>query len=151
MPKPPRTIPKPDAVVAEVFESWPAAIRLKALALRKLILETTANTDGVGPLTETLKWGEPAYLTEQTRSCTTIRIGWKKSDPQRYAMYFNCQTNLVETFRTLFPDELAFEGNRAIVFEGSQAVPRNALAICIEAALTYHRSKRSGSRSQAAR
>ena len=54
-------------------------------------------------------------------------------------MYFNCQTTLVETFRTLFPNEFRFEGNRAIVFNASDAVPTDALAFCIAAALTYHR------------
>ena len=30
-------------------------------------------------------------------------------------MYFNCQTNLVETFRTLCPNDFKFEGNRTLV------------------------------------
>ncbi len=111
-------------------------------ALRKLILETADATDGVGPITETLKWGEPAYLTSASKSGSTIRIGWKKSTPKRYGIYFNCQTNLVETFRARFPDAFSFEGNRAIVFEESDAVPTDALAICIAAALTYHRDKK---------
>ena len=51
------------------------------------------------------------------------------------------RTNLVETFRARFPIELKFEGNRAIVFDESDAVPTDALAVCIAAALTYHRDK----------
>ena len=112
------------------------------MALRKLILETAASTEGVGPLTETLKWGEPAYLTAASKSGSTIRIGWKKSAPTRYGIYFTCHTNLVDTFRALFPDDLNFEGNRAIVFDESETVPAESLAICIAAALTYHRSKK---------
>ena len=54
-------------------------------------------------------------------------------------MYFNCQTNLVETFRSLFPREFSYEGNRAIVFKDSEPVPTDALAFCVAAALTYHR------------
>ncbi len=115
------------------------------MALRRLILETAAATDGVGPITETLKWGEPAYLTSASKSGSTIRIGWKTSAPGRYAMYFSCQTNLVDTFRALFPEALNFRGNRGIVFEESDAVPRDALAVCIAAALTYHRNKKSAS------
>ena len=34
-----------------------------------------------------------------------------------------------------------FEGNRAIVFDESDAVPTDSLAVCIAAALTYHRNK----------
>ena len=73
-----------------------------------------------------------------------MRIGWKKSAPSQYAMYFHCQTNLVETFRTLFPREFSFEGNRAIVFNESDSVPRDTLAFCVAAALTYHRNRTGG-------
>ncbi len=116
-------------------------MRRKLMALRKIILETAASTEGVGEIEETLKWGEPAYVTAQSKSGSTVRIGWKKSAPSQYAMYFHCQTNLVETFRTLFPNEFRFEGNRAIVFTESDTVPRDALAFCVAAALTYHRKR----------
>jgi len=129
--------------VARVLKTYPPAIRRKLLAVRALILETAASTPGVGAIEETLKWGEPAYVTAASKSGSTIRIGWKKSDAGRYAIYFNCQTTLIETFRTLFPKELKFEGNRAIVFDESEPVPIETLAFCIGAALTYHHTKRS--------
>ena len=138
MPKTPTLDPN----VADVLKTYPAAVRPKLLALRKLIFETAAETDGVGPVTETLKWGEPAYLTEASKSGTTVRIAWKAKSPKQYAMYFHCQTNLVDTFRALFPDEFTYDGNRAIVFEQSDAVPEKPLSHCIAMALTYHRDKR---------
>ncbi len=131
----------PDAATARVFEAYPPTLRRKLMVLRKLILDTAAATEGVGEIEETLKWGEPAYLTTQSKSGSTLRIAWKKSAPTQYAMYFNCQTTLVETFRTVFPNEFRFEGNRAIVFNEADPVPRDALAFCIAAALTYHRGK----------
>ncbi|MGE3464681.1 MAG: DUF1801 domain-containing protein [Pseudomonadales bacterium] len=124
-----------------MFLSYPPAIRSKLYQLRDLILSTAASLEAVGPVTETLKWGEPAYLTEQSGSGSTIRIGWKPSAPGRYAMYFNCQTKLVDTFRTLFP-ELAFEGNRALLLNANERIPKKALGECIELALTYHRWKK---------
>jgi len=130
-----------NVAVAEAFEAYPSGMRRKLLALRKLIFETAVSTEGVGELEETLKWGEPAYLTSQTKSGSTVRIGWKKSNPSQYAMYFHCQTNLVETFRTLFPNKFKFEGNRAIVFNESDVVPTDSLAFCITAALSYHRRR----------
>ena len=93
------------------------------MGLRRLILETAAATEGVGPITETLKWGEPAYLTSVSKSGSTIRIGWKKSAPSRYAIYFHCQTNLVDSFRALFPDAFDFQGNRAIVLKTPTPYP----------------------------
>ncbi|NOT19789.1 MAG: DUF1801 domain-containing protein [Sideroxydans sp.] len=115
-------------------------MRSKLLSLRELIYRTAAETDGVGGLEETLKWGEPAYLTTN-KSGSTIRLGWKKSAPSQCALYFHCQTNLIETFRTLFPNEFKFEGNRAIVFEEVAPLPMDSLAFCIAAALTYHHNK----------
>jgi hypothetical protein len=132
------------AAVERTFAAYPPAMRRKLLALRTLIFKTAAATDGVGALDETLKWGEPAYVTAQSGSGSTIRIDWKKNKPAHYAMYFNCQTNLVETFRTIFPREFIYEGNRAIVFAADARVPVDALALCIESALTYHRRKPRG-------
>jgi Domain of unknown function (DU1801) len=129
-------------LVAQTFEAYPASMRRKMLALRDIIFSTAAETDGVGELEETLKWGEPAYLTSSTGSGSTIRIAWKKTRPREYAMVFNCRTTLVETFRTLFPGDFTFEGNRALVFSEAAAVPRDALVFCIATALTYHRAAR---------
>ena len=129
------------AGVAQTFEAYPPNMRPKLLALRELIFETAASTQGVGKLEETLKWGEPAYVTSQSKSGSTVRIDWKKSNPSQYAIYFHCQTTLIDTFRTLFPTEFKFEGNRAIVFNESDIVPMDALAYCVAASLTYHRNK----------
>jgi hypothetical protein len=130
-----------NAAVAQAFAAYPPGIRKKLLALRELIFATAQSTDGVGELEETLKWGEPAYVTARSRSGSTVRIDWKKAKPAQYAMYFNCQTNLVETFKTLFPGEFRFEGNRAIVFDEAEPVPAESLSFCVAAALTYHRRK----------
>ena len=128
-------------MVARIFASYPANVRRKLLAIRELIFSLASSIEGVGKIEETLKWGEPAYLTSMGKSGSTIRIAWKKSAPLQYAMYFNCQTNLIDTFRSLFRSEFKFEGNRAIVFDESEKVRTDSLRICIAAALTYHRNK----------
>ncbi len=127
--------------VAQVFKAWPPQARSKLMALRKLILATARNTPGVGVIEETLKWGEPAYLTVQSRSGSTVRLGWKPVRPDQVAMYFNCQTHLISSFRTLFPGEFNYEGNRAIVWSLDEVVAMDALAVCLAAALTYHQRK----------
>jgi hypothetical protein len=129
---------KPTPEVADILASYPPTIRKRALTLRALIFAVAAATRGVGPLHETLKWGEPAYLTTSSGSGSTIRIGWKKRQPTRYAMYFNCQTTLVDSFKTMFPTAFKFEGNRALVFDEHDVVPVEALRICVAMALTYH-------------
>jgi len=140
------TVPTPtDPGVAAVFAAFPPALRARLLDLRRLIFETAAGLPEVGPLQEALRWGDPAYLTAQSRSGSPIRINRRKASPSEYAMYFQCQTSLVETFRTLFGTELRFEGSRAIVLDLERPAPsRETLAFCVEAALTYHaRKKRS--------
>jgi Domain of unknown function (DU1801) len=125
--------------VAEVFAAYPPAIRKQLLELRQLIFDTAASIEAVGPLEETLKWGEPAYLSSKRKTGSTIRLGYKVARPDELAMYFNCQTNLIETFRTMFPKELKFVGNRAILFVAGDTLPKDALVFCIGASLTYHR------------
>ena len=135
-------IPVKNSNVARVFAGYPTPIRKKVMALRELILQTAATTPGVGTLEETLKWGEPAYLTTASKSGSTVRIAWKRNKPTQYAMYFNCQTTLVDDFKFQFPAEFTYEGNRAIVFEQADDVAMEALEHCVAAALTYHRAKK---------
>ncbi len=123
--------------VAEAFASFPAAARHTLLRVRELIFDTAAKTEGVGPLDEALRWGEPSYLTTQSKSGTTVRIHWKPKRPDRCAMYVHCQTNLVEQFRLRHHD-LEFEGDRAVLFPVEGPLPEKALRDCIRLALTYH-------------
>ena len=134
--------PFANAEVAAKFSAYPPNVRPKLLALRELVFQAAAAAEGVGEIEETLRWGEPAYVT-RNKSGSTVRMDWKKKDPVHYAMYFNCQTNLVETFRTMFPNDFKFEGNRALVFSLEDKVPRDSLAMCVVASLTYHSKKRS--------
>jgi hypothetical protein len=128
--------------VARVFDRYPPKMKSRLLKLRQLIFDVAARTEAVGALEETLKWGEPAYLTSQSKSGSPIRIDVKKSDPSKYAMYFHCQTNLVDSFRTLFPDTFSYEKNRAIVFDQNDWIPLKELRVCITMALTYHLTKK---------
>jgi Domain of unknown function (DU1801) len=127
--------------VANVFDGFPSAVRERLKYLRRLILKIAAESHGVGPLTETLKWGEPAYLTEATRSGSAIRLGWPKAHPDQAALYFNCKTSLVSTFRDLFSESLIFVGNRAILLPLEGPIAEAELEMCIGMALTYKRTK----------
>jgi len=130
-----------DSAVASVFKAYPPRIRSKLMALRELVFDAAEMTTGVGPLTETLKWGQPSYLTEETGSGTTVRIDRLKAG-DGYAAYFHCQSGLVEQFREIYPDTFRYEGNRAIVFDAGDRVPAKALRHCIALALTHHVRKK---------
>ena len=127
--------------VEAVFASYPKPVKARLLALRRLILDTAKATKGVGVVEETLKWGQPSYLTPETKSGSTIRIDQVKAEAGQYAVYFHCQTNLVETFRELYP-ELSYGGNRCILLDAEDKVPEAALRHCVGLALTYHSRQR---------
>ena len=126
------------AEVAEVFKNYPKHMRKKLLFLRQLVLDTALETVGLGTVEETLKWGEPSYLT---KSGSTVRMAWKESSPHQYAMYFHCKTKLVDTFKELYRGKFRFDGNRAIVFNEDDEIPVDELRHCILLSLTYHSRK----------
>lgn len=140
-------LPAIPADVAVAFAAFPEPVRAQLLEVRRLIFATAAETAGVGPLTETLKWGEPAYLTEATGSGSTVRLGLPKSPEGMGAVLFNCRTTLVETFRAQFPEAFVFQGNRAILLDPSAPLPTEQLAMCLTMSLTYrHQRSRAGKR-----
>lgn len=128
--------------VASVFDSYPQKIRTKLMFLRQLILDTAVSIAGVGEIEETLKWGEPSYLTPTTKSGSTIRIAWKKSQEEQYSIYFKCTANLVPAFKEKYPQKFKFGGNRSIDFKINDKVPIKELKRCIALALTYHLNKK---------
>lgn len=144
MPRPPALPPALRAVI----EPWPKPAQRVFRALRRVLFETAQGIAGVGPVTETLKWGEPAYLTEASRSGSTVRLAWQAREPASFGVYFNCQTTLVDDFRTRYP-ELPFVGNRALLLPLDTPLPEEALADCFGAALTYHWRKRKTERARA--
>jgi hypothetical protein len=137
-----------DPEVAAVFAGHAPAMRRRLLHLRELIFAAAAELAGVGGLVETLKWGQPAYLT---KTGSTIRIDAFRGRDERYAMFFHCQSKLVESFSVLYPQSFAFEGNRALLFGLRDKIPEAELRHCISMALTYHaRQPRGANRSRAA-
>ena len=125
--------------VAEKFASYPSAERQRLMELRETILDVAARTSGVGPIEETLKWGQPSYLTPATKSGTTVRIDAHRDGGT--AIYVNCQTDLVDIFRSHYP-ALVYEGVRAVRFPADAPVPEEPLRHIIALTLTYHARKR---------
>jgi hypothetical protein len=129
--------PFANPAVQSKFDAYPPVARKRLLALRELVFHVAKASPRVGELEESLKWGEPSYST-RNKAGSPFRMDWKPRAPDQYAMYFHCQTGLVEMFRTMFPNDFRFEGNRALVLQLTGKVPNGELAVCIAAALTYH-------------
>lgn len=129
---------KTNSQVESVLNNYPEFVQNRILALRELIIKSASELEEISYLEETLKWGEPSYLTKYG---STIRIDWKAKNPNQYAMYFKCTSRLVETFKVLFQDVFIFEGKRAIIFQLGEEIPKIELKSCIKAALRYHKVK----------
>ena len=124
--------------VLTVFDNYPDSIREKMYYLRELVLEVAEATENIPALEETLKWGEPSYITNKG---STLRMDWKAKKPEQYALYFQCTSKLVPTFKEVFGDLFSYEGNRAIIFPLNAEIPEVELKKCITATLNYHRVK----------
>lgn len=64
------------------FNSYPKEPREKLIQVRELIFQLALTTKSVLSVEETLKWGEPSYVTSKSKSGSTIRI---------YSMEFKVQ------------------------------------------------------------
>jgi len=130
-----------DDAVKEVFKSYPHSKRQRLMEVREIIFEVSREVVEVGPISEELRWGQPSYLTQSTKSGTTVRIG--EFESEKIAVFFHCRTSLVETFRELFHDheKFKFSKNRAIVLNPNTELPKEDLKHCIHMAMTYHLKK----------
>ncbi|NRB10295.1 MAG: DUF1801 domain-containing protein [Rickettsiaceae bacterium] len=136
------SIPFKNIAIKEVFMSYPEEFRQKLLVIRELIFTTANDISSVGTVEETLKWGEPSYVTSETNSGSTIRLGWHKKSPDQYAIYFNCNTKLIYMFKQRYGDIFKYGGNRSILFNVNDIVPTTELKDCIAMALTYKLNKK---------
>ncbi|MEJ0033697.1 MAG: DUF1801 domain-containing protein [Bacteroidota bacterium] len=128
--------------VESVFEEYPKSLRRKLDRMRELIFEVAIETDGVGPLEETLKWGSPSYLTCETNSGTTVRIdriGWQK---EKYGIFVHCQSGVMEQFKAAFGNDFDYDGKRGLILDAKDEMPEEAIRHFIWLALTYHLRKK---------
>lgn len=128
--------------VAELFHTYPSNVKIKLMELRQLIFGVASKIQSVGEIEETLKWGEPSYLTHQSKSGSTIRIHWRPSMGDEIGMYVNCKTDLIARFKQLYPNDFRYEGTRCLLINIRDSIPKKQLAGCISMALTYHFDKK---------
>lgn len=126
--------------VAAVFEAYPQNLRARLIFLRGLIFKIAAKTKGVGALEETLKWGEPSYITK-SKSGTTLRVAPILSQKGKYGIFVHCQTTLVGPFKEIYGDKFTYDRNRGLIFHENDKIPVKEVSHFIHWALTYHLKK----------
>jgi len=128
-----------DPAVKAKFAQYAAEQRTRLDEIRDMVFEVAERTPGVGRIEENLKWGQPSYHTPDTKSGTPLRIDAHPDGG--VAVYVNCQTDLIDQFRTHYP-HLNYEGFRAVVLTPDSAVPTDELEHIIGLTLTFHARKK---------
>lgn len=133
-------VPDMQPVVAEVLAPYPQDAKDRFMALRQIIFEEAARLE-VGPLLETLKWGEPSYLTPKSKAGSTIRLGWQIKRPDAFSMFFICSTDLVARISDEFPSEFEYVGNRELRMSLGAPLCEIPARAAVSMALAYHRDR----------
>lgn len=130
------TRPFASADIAAAFDIPDRQARNGLLTLRDMIFEVADGLPQIGKVEESLRWGQPAYLTSDTKSGTTLRLGVPKTSG--FAVFVHCQTTLISDYCAAFPDTKNTEGNRALLFDSTDEIDPNKGNWFIRQALTYH-------------
>lgn len=132
-----------DQAVENKFDTYAKEDRERLMRLRSWLFEEAEKLENCGEVVETLKWGEPAYLTKKPNSGSTIRMNTVKNSPGSVALYFNCNSSLLKEFRQHYENELVLHGDRMVEFPQDQPMSEKTVRHCLALALTYHQRKRS--------
>lgn len=123
--------------VKYVFGGFKSSAREKLLTIRDMIFQQADKNKKIGPIEESLKWGQPSYVPI-SKCGSPIRLGIEKNTSDKIGLYVHCGTNLIETFKHIYPDEFNYRGNRGVLFDHSDGLPLEPLRHIISIALTYH-------------
>lgn len=126
----------PDA--KKVYQRYPQWAQEKLLSIRHQLFQLAQEHDDIGEIQETLKWGEPSYLTIKPKTGSTVRLAWHQHKPDVVGIYFNCKTSLIAQIEAVYGASLDYEGNRAILFSRTTDLPLKWIKHCLLMALTYH-------------
>lgn len=129
--------------ILAAFEQVEPNARAVLLDIRALILETTNNSAEIGAIDETLKWGQPSYLPKKARIGSTLRL-WVDKDDGHPTLFVNCQTDLLDQIREIYPSQFRYGGARAVSLCGTLADVRAPVSHIILLVLTYHIRKARG-------
>lgn len=132
-----------DTALNNVIATWSAPATAMAQACRAVFLDVAQEAD-VGPLEESLKWGQPAWRPTKPRMGSTLRMDWDAGAPGQLALFVDCKTDLAARMRDLYPDLPGNDGQRRIVIDLDAPLPEQAVAHLAEMTFGYHRAKRRG-------
>lgn len=121
--------------IAAVFAAQPPLVAQGMARLRNLIIDTGASDPRIGPLTESLKWGQPAFRPRAANTGTTLRVAPHKS--ATFAFYAPCSTTVIANHAQRFAGADRIDGSRAILFDHPDQIDADRLRLTILHGLTY--------------
>jgi len=129
------------APLLAIVEAWPAPAQSTLWTCRTLFHQIAAE-NGLGPLDESLKWGQPAWRPTKPRTGSTLRMGWSPGMPDRLSFFVDCKTDLAARMRDIYPDFSDNDGQRQLTVTLDAPLPEQALSHLAEMTFTYHLRKR---------
>lgn len=128
----------PPPEIEKIFDGMPDSVSRSLRAARLAIFQAADKAAGVGPVTEALRWGEPAYLTLSPKTGTTLRLSQIDGWP---AVMVPCSTTIIRDARDRFGDLPDLSGKRGVILGGDAQL----VDYVINAGLTYHLRKKAQS------
>ena len=98
--------------------------------------------DDIGPLDETLKWGQLSWRPIKPKTGSTLRVNWSTTSPTELAVFVDCKTDLAARMQTLYPNLPSNDGRRRIALDLNAPFPETALAHLAEMTFRYHLTRR---------
>jgi hypothetical protein len=123
---------------AATIAFWPPHIRAQFQEIRTLIL-AAAQGAAVGPISESLKWGQPAWRPKRARQGSTLRLMWQENTPASLALFVDCKTSLSATMEEIYPTEFIYENNRALRLPAGRPLPAQAIDHLARLTFAYQR------------
>ena len=126
--------------VQAVYDACTAPLRQGLYQLRGLIFAQAARMPQIGPVTEALRWGQPAFLTLDTGAACSLRVG--PTNAQDIGLFVHCQTGLIAAFGSGAGAGLRFDGTRGVLFAPGDRIDPAQISVLIGQALGYHLARR---------
>ncbi|MEP5732549.1 MAG: hypothetical protein ABJL67_24625 [Sulfitobacter sp.] len=125
----------------DIIAHWSDPAQQAVWICRTLFHQISTERD-IGPLDETLKWGQPSWRPVRPRTGSTLRMGWRQADADHLAFFVDCKTNLAAQMQDIYPDVFQNDGKRALLLPLSRPFAEQAVAHLAELTFTYHQRKR---------
>ena len=115
-----------------IFDAVEPDAKTGLIRLRDMIYATAEADPRIAPIAETLKWGQPAYVS---KTGTTLRLGVPKSGG--FGLFVHCQSRVIPDYQAMFPDLDRFDGTRGLLFSSPNEIDETRHTWLIQRALTY--------------